>query len=114
MTKKIYYATRNHHDKKIEKNAIISKFNSYEAMEKYLLGQYSGDDLNHVEIKTMEFDEFWIEAYEPIHVGNQYIYTPFNYNQLYIDKSPASGQNCTWITPNHVDVHVAVFNYVDE
>lgn len=113
MNKKIYYATKNH-DNKIDKNATIHKFNSYEEMEKYLLDQFSGDNLNHVEIKTMEFDEFWIETYEPIHVGNQYIYAPFNYNQLGIDKSPASGKNCTWITPNHVDVYVAVLNYVDE
>lgn len=114
MTKKIYYATKDHHDIRIDKHAQISKFDSYEEMKEWLLEQYDLEDQLNVEIKTMGFDEFWIEAYEPIHVGNQYIYTPFNYNQLYIDKSPASGQNCTWITPNHVDVHVAVFNYVDE
>jgi len=111
MNKKIYYATRNCYDQKIAENAEIYKFNSYEEMEKYLLGQYSGDDLNHVVIQTMEFGEFWIEAYEPIHVGNQYIYAPFNYNQLYIDKSPASGKNCTWITPNHVDVYGAYLSF---
>jgi hypothetical protein len=113
MNKKIYYATKNH-DEKISKNAKIFKFNSYEEMKKWLLEQYDLEDQLNVEIKTMEFDEFWIESYEPIHVGNQYIYAPFNYNQLSIDKFPASGKNCIWITPNHVDVYIAVEKYVDE
>lgn len=112
MTKKIYYATRNH-DQKINKNAKIFKFNSYEEMKKWLLEQYDLEDQLNVEIKTMEFDEFWMESYEPVHVGNQYIYAPFNYNQLSINKFPASGKNCIWITPSHVDVYVAEIVYED-
>jgi hypothetical protein len=103
MSKKIYYATRDHDGYKINKYATIVRFDSYEDMKSYLLEPYSGDDLNNVEIELGVFGEYWIESYKPIHVGNQHIYEPFTYRQLYIYKP----NNATWVTPIHVDVYVA-------
>lgn len=113
--KKTYYATKDIKGEVISKNAKICKFDSYKKMEAYLLEQFHEEDLkdHDVQIKIGEFGEFWIESYEKVHVGNQYIYSPFSYNQLYIDKFPASGKNCTWITPNHVEVYVAELVYND-
>jgi len=108
MNKKIYYATKDY-DETINKNADIYRFNSYEEMETYLREQFSFEDQSNIEIKTMEFDEYWIESHEKIHVGNQYIYQPFTYNQLSINNSPPSGSDSTWITPTHVDVYVATY-----
>jgi hypothetical protein len=107
MNKKIYYATHDHEGSKINKYAKIVRFDSYEEMKSYLMGQFSGDDLNHVEIKVGEFGEYWLDSYEPINVGNQYIYEPFNYNQLSIDKRNPSNTTAAWVTPIHVDVYVA-------
>lgn len=116
MNKKIYYATRDH-DETINKNADIYKFNSYEDMETYLRKQFDDEDQRHIEIKTMAFDEYWIESHEPIHVVKQYIYHPFTYNQLSTNKFPPSGSNDTWITPKtRVDVYVATYSkaYLDK
>lgn len=107
MSKKIYYATHDHDGYKINKYATIVRFDSYEKMKSYLLEPYSGDDLKNVEIKVGVFGEFWLESCEPIHVGNQHIYKPFNYNQLSINKQPPSNTTATWVTPIHVDVYVA-------
>jgi hypothetical protein len=103
MSKKVYYATHDHDGYKINKYAEIVRFDSYEDMKSYLMGQFSGEDLKNVEIELGEFGEYWIESYKPIHVGNQHIYAPFTYRQLYINRH----NNATWVTPIHVDVYVA-------
>ena len=107
MSEEIYYATHDHDGYKINKYAKIVRFDSYEKMESYLRQPYSGDDLHHIYIKVGEFGEFWLESYEPIHVGNQHIYYPFNYNQLSINKQPPSNTKATWVTPINADVYIA-------
>ena len=102
MKKKTYYATKEHDGEVINKYAQIVKFDSYIKMKEFLLSGFDEEDIQNsksAEIKTMEFREFWIESYNPIHVGNQYIYEPFSYNQLFIDKFPPSGKKSIWVTP---------------
>lgn len=113
MKKKIFYATKNHDGEVINKYAKIVKFDSYIKMKEFLLSQFTTDDKKNAQIKTMEFAEFWFESYNPIHVGNQYIYEPFSYNQLKVDKFPPSGKKSIWVTPRHVDVYVAELIYED-
>ncbi len=86
---KVYYCTHDHYDDGIEKLAKITKFYSFSEMEEFLLSPYT-DDRDHLVVEPGEWNcDGWIALdciKENVHVGNSYIYEPFNYRQLDIDR----------------------------
>ena len=129
--KKIYYATLDYNGDVIRSEdencpASIKRFESMGDVEKYLLSgnredgpesfdeyreEHGLDDDVELHIDTCsDFGDAWIKtSVKPHVVGNQYMYEPFNYNQLSI-KAPNENPGGIeyWINPT-ADIYVLKF-----